>query len=398
MATGILKNTSVVGLMEESTEGTWEVPGSASGYTQPLADGFDMTPAREKLDRKALSGYVGKLTPRMGMKSVTATLPVELRGSGTEGAAPSFAPLIKSALGTLRTISTTTTTKASGNTGSVLQIEDADISKFAVGDIVCVKQSGGYHVSPIVTVATGAGVAAITLLVAKASGSFSNSVVVSKAKTYYTANSGHPALSLSYYWGNEIVQKAIGCKVASMSVDSFETGQLGALNFSLEGMSYDEANGAAPHTPTLDSGLPPTILSSKVYRDGTEVLVNNVALSLANSLAKISATGNANGVSSIRVSERTISGSFAPYKDDTSVANFTAFNAGTEFSLFFYTANPSSTSGELELGSIVGFYLPKCITSDYKVADKDGVLTDEISFQAVRGTTGSTEELYLGII
>lgn len=398
MATGITKNTSIIGVEVESTEGTYAAPSAATSYVQPLADGFELTPAREKIDRAILTSSIGRATPRLGIKSVQASLPVEFRASGVEGADVDFTALLKGALGATRAIATTTTTKASGNTATLLQIEDADISKFAVGDIIVVKQTGAHHVCAVTAVASGAGVAALTVTPAHPSGDHTDSVVISKSTMYYTANTAHPALSLSYYWANEVLQKATGCKVASMSIDNFATGQVASFNFGLEGLGYDESNTAAPHTPSYDSGIPPVILGATVYRDGTAIDINQFSLSLSNSLSFLTATANENGRSASRVTTREITGSINPYKDDTATTNHDAFDAGTEFSLFIKAFNPSSTAGEVTMGSVIGIYLPKCIAVETKVADQDGILTDEISFQAVRGSAGTTEEMYLGFI
>jgi hypothetical protein len=398
MATGITKNTSIIGVEIEGTEGTYTAPSAATSYVQPLADGFELTPAREKIDRAILTNSIGKATPRLGIKSVQAALPVEFRASGVEGGDVDFAALLKGALGATRSIASTTTTKSSGNTGSVLQIQDADISKFNAGDIVVVKESGGHHVCAITAVDSSTGAANIAITPAKASGSFSNSVVISKSTMYYTANASHPALSLSYYWANEILQKAIGCKVTAMSLDNFATGQVASLKFDLEGLGYGESNTVAPHTPSYDTGIPPIILGATVYRNGTAIDINKFSLSLANTLSFLTATANANGRSASRVTERQVTGSINPYKDDTATTYHDAFDAGTEFSLFIKAYNPSAVAGEVTLGSVIGIYLPKCIATETKVADENGILTDDISFQAVRGSSGSTEEMYLGLI
>jgi hypothetical protein len=383
----------------ESTEGTYVAPAGASdGYIQPLQDGFEFTPSKESIQRNILTSSIGKVSPRVGMKSVAVTLPVEFRASGTEGTAPDFDILLKGAMGDSRSIASNITTKNSGNTGSVLQIEDGDIASLSVGDIIVVKETAGHHPCAITAKTTGTGTATITILPAKASGSFSNSVVLSKSKTYFPANSSHPAISTSFYWANTITNKAMGCKVTGMDIQNFQTGKVAAFNFSLEGLSFTEADGAAPHTPTYDSGLPPIILSAKVYQDGTEININTFGLKLANSLGFITSTGDANGKISSRITSREITGTINPYKDDTSVANFTKFNANTAFSLFVSAYNPSATTGEITMGSVVGIYLPSCIITDKKIGDQQGILTDELSFSANRGSDGSTEEMFLGFV
>lgn len=396
MANSNIKDTSIFGIEEEVTEGTFVAPSAATSYFQPMEDGFEMSPNRELLERNVMNSSIGAAVPKVGMRSVSGSVSVEFRASGTEGAAPNYASLVKSALGATRAISTNTTTKSSGNTGSVLQIQDADISKFNKGDIVLIKETGGHHICYITAVDSSSGTANITIAPSKASGSFSNSVVISKSKMYYTANSGHPALSLPFYWGNTWRQAGIGCKVSSMSLDNFSTGQLAAWNFAFEGLDYSEQDGAAPHTPTVDSGTPPVILTGCVYKDGTEIQLNQFSLSVENTLAF--QTGTCAGRISARVSERKISGSINPYMDDAASAYYTLFNNNTTFALFLRAANPSSTSGEFAMGSGVGIYLPYCIVSEYKKGDLEGLLIDEVTFQVCEDPNGVLAEMYVGFL
>lgn len=398
MAVPVLRDISVFGVEAEVTEGTYVAPSSVNSYFAPNEDGFEFTPQRELLDRPVMNSSIGASTPKVGMKGVVGSASCEFRASGTEGGDVDFGLLLKSAFGATRAIASTTTTKSSGNTGQVLAIEDADISKFAVGDIVCVKETGEHVVSPITAVVTTGGSATITLLRSKSSGNFSNSVVVSKVTMYYTANTGHPALSLSYYLGNTKRYAALGAKVATMQLDGFETGKLANLVFGWEGLTYTLADGTAPHTPAFDSGTPPVILNATVYRNGTALQLNNFTLNLENTLSYLTDTASPNGKVKSRVSERKVTGTMNPYMDDTTTTFFDNFDANTEFSIFVVAFIPSGTSGEITMGSIVGIYLPKCVLTEYKPGDADGLFTEELTFQAVRGAAGDTEEAYLGLI
>lgn len=397
MAIGLAKNTSVVAINEETTQGTYVGPASASdGYVQPLDSDFIPQFKRETIERNILTSSIGKVTPRVGLKSVSGSIPVEFRASGTEGADVDYSILLEAALGATRSIAARNTTKNAGNTGSVLQIEDADIADYNVGDIVIILEPGEHHPCAITAKTTGAGTATITVSPAKPSGVFSNSVEISKSKMFYTANSGHPFFSVSVWPANETLMKAKGCRVTNMSLDGFETGQVASLGFGYEGLDYDEANGSAAHTPTYDTGLPPIILDACIYQDGVEIQVNKLSFSVENTLGKLSDTCDGN-ISS-RLTSRKITGSFNPYKDDTSVANFTLFNANTSFSLFLSAYNPSAVSGEITMGSCIGIYFPNCILTERGVGDVDGILTEELTFQATRGTAGTTEEMYYGLI
>lgn len=398
MATGLIKRTTIIGVEKETTEGTYLEPQAATSFIQPLSDGFDLKPKEDIIKRSILTNSIGLPTPRLGMRSVTSDLPVEFRASGIEGGDVDFAALLEGALGTKRSITSNVTTKSSGNTGSSLKIQDADIGKFNFGDIFIVKEAGAHWPCAITAVDATSGAAAITVTPPRASGSFPNSVVLSKSQMYFTANSNHPPLSVSMYWANAILQKAIGCKVSGMSIDGFETGGTASIKFTLEGLDFDEAAGSAGYTPVFDSGIPPLILKACVFRDGVDMSLNSFGLQLQNTLSFLTSTCAAAGKISSRVTERAITGTIDPYKDDTSTAFFDAFKAGTEFSIFTAAYIPSAVAGEIEMGSLVGIYLPKCIVTDIGVTDKNDVLIDQQSFQAVRGANGDTEEMFMGFI
>lgn len=391
-----VKNKTKIAIMEESTEGTYLTPSSAAAFISPLSDGFEISPAKKLLERNNLNSSIGKTAPRTGMKSVTASVSVEAKAHGTAGSEPEYAPLLKAALGASRQNTTVVTTKASGNTATVLQIEDADIAKFAIGDMVLVKQSGAYHVSPITAKSTGTGTATITMLVAHPSGDCTDSVTIEKFTTYYTANSGHPSLSISKYVEDARLEQAAGCRVTSMSMNNFSTGQLADFSFALEGLNYDHSLTAPSYTPSFNSALPPIVLSAYVYVDGTAVQINKLNFSLENSLAFKTATSSSNGKISSRITQRSITGSFNPYKQDDSVANFDKFDNNTEFSLFGYMGVPTSTAGQFK--DVVAFYMPKCLITEYAEADQDGLLQESLTFNATRGASGDSEELYLTII
>lgn len=395
MGDTVKKNTAF-GVEIESVEGTYLAPTAANKFVQTLADGAELSPAKELLERDIFTSSVGKTAPRTGMFQVSGSMPVEARAHSVEGSAPEYDALLRSALGSRRQITTTTTTKATGNTGSVLQIEDADIAKFNVGDIVMVKQAGAYHVSPISAKSTGVGTASITLLIPKPSGSFSASVVVSKSTTYVVADSAHPSLSISKYIENALVEKGIGCKVTSMALENFATGQLPSFNFGFEGLNFDTALSAPPFTPSYDTALPPIVLDGRIYMDSSEIVVNELTVELENALGFKTSIAAENGRISSRVTERTITGSFNPYKADNSIANFTKYKANTAFSLFAYAKVPSATAGEYN--QVVAIYMPNCLITELSESDQDGLLQDSITFSANRGNAGTTPEIYIAFI
>lgn len=395
MGIAVNKNTSY-GVEIEITEGTYVAPTSATKFVQALSDGAELNPSKELLERNIFTSSIGKTSPRVGQSQVAGSLPVEARAHSVEGNAPEYDALMQSAMGSKRTIATTTTSKATGNTATVLQIQDADISKFNVGDIVLVKQAGAYHVSPITAKTTGVGTATITLLVAHPGGAMAASVVVSKSTTYILTDTAHPSLSISKYIQNTILEKATGCKVTSLALENFSTGQLPSINFGFEGLDFDRTVTAIPFTPSYDSALPPIVLGAGMFMDGVTLDVNELSVSLENSLGFQTSIVAPNGRIASRATERNISGSLNPYKSDSDVATYTKYKANTAFSLFAYAKVPTAVTGEFN--QIVAIYLPNCLITELAQADQDGILQDAITFAASRGTSGTTPEMYFAVI
>ena len=396
MSTGIIKSDTLVSVAEESTEGVFETPG-ISDFVQPL-EGFESAGNKELLERGILTNSIGKAAPKTGLRGVTASLPLEMKASGSEGAAPEADLLYRSLLGTVRTIASRSTTKSSGNTATNLEIEDADISKYTVNDGILVLESGEYHACVITAVATGAGVAALTISPALPSGNFSNDVEIAMSTVYAPADSGHLALSLGFYWANQIRQESIGCKPTEMTIENWTTGQLPSSNFTLEGLNFDRADAAAPVTPTYLSGQPPVLLSSCFYIDAAQVEANNFSLSIANTLGFVTDFCDVAGKTKSRVTGRAISGSVDPYMDDTTLVHWTKFKDNVDAAIIATAGTPSGVDGEFTLGSVIIVSLPQVRYTESPVGDNDGILTDALSFQAHRGVAGTTEEISISFI
>ncbi len=374
----------------EDTEGVYKAPTAGTSFVQTLAEGAELSRSKEQIERNIFNNSIGQTSPRTGMFTASGTLPVEFKSHSTQGAAPEFDKLMQSALGGKRQISSEVTT-LTGNTASVLKVTDASV--FKVGDIVLVKEAGKFHVSPISAVDTT--LDTIILLVA-ADSAFSDGVVIAKSTIYTVADEGHPSLSISRYLNGEILQNVTGAKVNSMSLEGFSTGQLPSLSFGFEGLNFDSSLTTIPFTPAYDSQLPPIVMDGRVYMSGSLIDVNEVTLSLENTLGFQTSINAVNGRTSGWATNRTITGSFNPYMQDDTMANFTKFKQNTPFSLFAYAKLPSSTAGEF--GGVVAIYAPNCVITDLTEADADGLLQENITFSANRGSSGTIDEIYIAFI
>ena len=397
MAIAVKDNTSYA-VEIESTEGTYVAPTGASKYIQVLKDGSEMTRSQELLQREIFTGSIGKTQSRLGTRSVSGAMPVELRSGSSEGDAPEADALYTSAMGAKKT-RTAATTKT-GNSTTVLQIEDADISGFSRYDIVMVKESGSFEMSWVSAVDTTAAAANITLGTTLGF-TPSDNVVIAAVTQYSTANSGHPSLSVSKYIEAAKLEQATGCKVTSMSVDNISTGQIGSVNFGFEGLTFDSSITASPFTPSYDATLPPIMLRACLSQDGTDVRVNDFSVSLENTLGFVTSTCSANGRTSSRVTQRAITGSFNPYKDDSSLTQFDNFKCNDPYTLFISAFNPEldvNCDYTGEFSNVVAILLTNCITTELGESDADGLLVEDISFEATRGPGGSDEEMKIAFM
>lgn len=397
MAIAVKDNTSF-GVEIEVTEGTYVAPSGDGSYVQVLKDGAEMTRSQEQLSRDVFTGSVGKTQSRLGTKSVSGSMPVELRSGETEGENPEADALYTSAMGAKKT-RTVVTTKT-GNTATVLQIEDVDISGFSKYDIIMVKEAGSFELSWVSAVDTTGGAANISMgqpltFVP------SDNVDIAAVTQYSTANSGHPSLSISKYIEDAKLEQATGCKVTSMSVDNFTTGQIASVNFGFEGLAFDSSLTANPFTPNYDTTLPPIMLRACLSQSGTNVDVNNFSVSLENTLGFVTATCSENGRISSRVTERSITGSFNPYKNDDSLTQFNNFKCNDPYTLFVYAFNPildGNCDFTGEFSNVTAMLLTNCITTELGESDADGLLVEDVTFEATRGPAGTDEEMKIAFM
>jgi len=387
MGYSIKKNTKLA-IEEETNQGAYVAPTSGTSFIQVLEDGLEMNPSKELLDRNILGLGLSKATPRTGLRSVSGSIPVEMKAGSSEGSQPEYGPLMKSALGSVKT--STSSSSKTGHTTSKIYLQDADIVKYRVGDVVTVKEAGAYHKSPITNVDTTPGTSFIELLIPAAM-AFSNAVVVAAFCTYRGEDSGHAPLSITKYVEDSVKEIAKGCIATSMSVNNFSTGQLADLSFGFEGLDFDKSLEAPAYTPSYDTSETPIILKACIWMNGDEIQVNDFSLSVENTLGFIQNT--CDGKTSSRVTARNVSGSINPYKMSNSISNFNKFNNNTKFSLFITAHSPTGVEGEFK--EVISFYLPNCIITEMAEADADGVLQENLSFSS--GGEGTLKEIYISM-
>lgn len=394
MGIGLIKGKSALFLKEEVTEGVYVAPTSAADAVEVLEDGLEFGTSREVIERNTLSATVESEAPRLGIKTVTGTIPTEMKASSTEGNAPPTDLLWQSLLGGKRQNTAAITARAGVNTSTVILIEDADIADLSVGDVVLVKRAGMYEVRPIASKTSGAGTATITLAIPLMNGAPPSGVVLSKFTTYYP-DDNWPTISSSLYNGGEIEDKDYGLRCLTGSVENWSTGQVPNLSFGVEGIESDRTVTATPFVPNFASdALPPVLLDACAYLGQIEIDYNEFSLSIENTKADIPTACQASGKAGTRITQLAISGSINPYMEDDDVVRWDDFEANNSTSLFVFARNPNGVAGEGK--EWICIWMPKIKITELATGDQDGVLTDAISFQAFKNA--GNDSVFVGFI
>jgi hypothetical protein len=392
MAT-LVKGESSLYVTEEVTRGTYVAPSVDANGLEPNEDGIEFSMTREEIERNTLTSTIEAVEPRLGLKNVSGSFSMEFKAGASAGATPRGGSVYKSLLGGKRNASTTTTTKASGNTTTFLAIEDADISKFAAGDIVLVKKSGAYMVRPIASRVTTPGSAGLNLAFALDS-SPGNSVVIEKFTTYYHTSDDQP-LSVTWYPGGEIEEQYTGMDCVSATLESWTANQTPSWSFSFTGLDVTKAVDTPSVSVDFSSDADvPVMQGAKAYLGGTAVDYIELGLSIENTRADMPAANQSTGKIGSRKTEFAVTGSINPYMASDSVARWETYNDGDTTSFFAYASNPTGTTGEFN--QIVAIWLPNVKITNMPMGDQDGVLTDNIEFKAFR--SAGNDSIFLGFI
>lgn len=382
MAIGVITNESSVALREESTENQYLAPTSGGSYIEVLSEGTEANKTREELVRDTLSGTVEQEESRVGIATVSVSLPVEYRAAVSPGGAPQSSDRqLRSLLGGRRLQSPQFTT--TGNTSTVLEF--GTTPNFSKGDCVLVKEAGAYEVRPISSV----GATSITLAFALDNGAPSDGVEVEGCATYYHDTANSISLSMEHNIGGEIQQQISGIRMASMSMENFSVGQIPTLNFSGEGAGLTRVDAAPSFTPDFtNDALPPVALEACLWIGGVKKSYTELSLNVENTISFINDACDPDGKIGSRITEQTVTLTCNPYMDDSTLNEWQDFENNDDSSAFFYAFNPSSVAGEFS--EVVACWLPQTKITEAPVGDQDGIATDNLSMKAYRSTGNDT--------
>ena len=387
MTVGVIKNKSLVAAVKEVTEGVPVAPTLVSQFAQVL-EGISVEPAKELVEREVLTPEKGRIQPRTSLRSATASVPIEWKASGTEGAADLESSIYyESLMGSLRNIAVRDTIEATSTVSNFLITGHS----YQKGDFLHILEPGAHHLAFVQEVVD---VDNITITPPMPAVPTAGTEIAEF--TVYSSGDPEPTFTLSTYWGDEINMETAGNRPSACSFENITTGQTPQANFTLAALDYDQRDESAPVVPVFNDSVPPLALNMTVAKDGVCFDMDELSFNVENEISQLTSVKSASGIISTRIVKRSVGGNITPYMDDASLEFFNNFNDNDNFEIVIAAANPSAVDGEFILGSAVGAYMPQCIFTSFGTADKDGALTNAMDFQAHAGSTGSEKELFLG--
>lgn len=227
----LTNRSTVLGIVQESTEGTPVAPSSVNDFTA-IQDDLSFEPSFDNLDNAELKASIGAAKPILGLENPSMSFSHYLRHSGVEGTAPDYNLMIKAILGS-ESVNSTQRSTTSGSTVSVVKLASGG-SDFARGKAVLIKDgTNGYSIRPVLSVSSNDLTLGFNVANAPASG-----IGVGKCVNYAPLNQSHPTLTMWAYRANSgAIEMMAGARVTEMSVDA-SAGDLLNASFSAEGVAY----------------------------------------------------------------------------------------------------------------------------------------------------------------
>ena len=383
----LVKNLDRVEVMVEVTEGTPVDAAANSDMIEPVSDSVTLDIEKAEIERKLLGGTVESDASRVGLPTISGALTTELRSHSTAGAAPvDNDRLLQSLLGGKSAVAAATTT--TGNTTTVLTFSS---HSFTAGMVALIKITGAYECRPIASVTA----TTITLAFAVSAGSIADGTEVEAVCVYYPDSTLEKSLTVTHRPANDLKHQAAGIRATSGSISGWSTGETPSMEFALSGLSIAKTVGAGSYSPAANTALPPVILNSCAYINGTLVDYNEFSLAIEKEVADAPSACQASGIVSKRTTGIKISGKIDPYTSDVSVARFGLYDDNTDISLLVFAYNPTSTAGEY--GEVVAIWIPQAKITKLPLKDVNGVYADDLEFKTHKTSAGN-DSLFLNFI
>jgi hypothetical protein len=232
--------SSVFGLKAETTAGTYIDLGATTDFTT-LREGFTFQSGVNTVDSDELVNDIGASEGFVTSESPSGSVPKYFKHSGTEGQAPDYALLIKSAMGSQTTNATQYNTVAGSTAGTsaaraTVVVDAGEGASFAEGQALLIKDgTNGYNIRNVDSISTDT--LSLNFNLASAPGT---AVDLGKAIQFAPAISGHPTFTAHHYQASSssaLHQAIVGCRTTNMSIE-FPANELATCTFDFEGIGF----------------------------------------------------------------------------------------------------------------------------------------------------------------
>lgn len=234
--------SSAFAAKEELTEGTLVAP--AAGDFVPIREGFSFQGNIETVESDEFQSDIGSTKSYIGKESPSGSLPKYYRHSGTEGVAPEYSVMIKSALGNQDNNSTEYAVAAGSNAGDedtrgFLEMGSDEEDNFKVGQGILIKDAvNGYSVRNVYNVDSAGDKLDLSFNIANAPAAGVN---LGKSIFFYpTTGVNLPTYSAHHYQAGSAAafyQAMAGCRTTNMAIN-FPANDLAEINFDFEGIKH----------------------------------------------------------------------------------------------------------------------------------------------------------------
>lgn len=182
-----------------------------------------------------------------------------------------------------------------------------------------------------------------------------------------------------YVWMDGYKFVLLGCRG---NVEfNFEAGKVGVISFTIEPKSWTKSEEAFPTDGGYPSTVPATCVNCNFTIGGYSAVVPVITINSGNTLAKSMSVNTTSGVVAINVTDRKMTGSFAPE---------TVLAATHDF--FSEWQNGNKADWQITVGSASGntikFTAPRVIYTGLEFQERDGLLTHNLPFMCA-GLTAS---------
>jgi hypothetical protein len=228
----IQRRSSVLAIMQETTEGTPVAPAASTDYIA-MQDDFSIEPGTDVLENAEQRNSIAAAKPIIGAENPKVSLSHYVRHSGVEGTAPNYRNLLIATFGQ-ETVQATERATGAASTALLVKAATGTGTDWERGELMLVKDPvNGYSVRAVYSKSTDDLVPLFQLPGAPASG-----VNLGKCVLYKPVNSGHTPLTFWHYLGNGgALELMTGGRVTEMSVD-FSAGDLVNASYSVDGLRY----------------------------------------------------------------------------------------------------------------------------------------------------------------